>query len=100
VAGSSRSGRWTFCLLNLGCTLRDAEDNAFGRYLAERFVGLGRFCDAEKWPARLRRYNEKFRNRAAHVDRLTLQECIEARAYLLEEPTRLLIGLVRALRPE
>lgn len=58
----------TFCLLNLGCAMRDAEDNAFVRYLAERFVSLQRFCDEEKWPARLRRYNEKFRNRAAHVD--------------------------------
>ena len=92
-------GEMGFCLLNLGCKLRHAEDNAFGSYLAERFIGLGRFCDEEKWPARLRSYTAKFRNRAAHVDRLTLQECIEARAYLLDEPTLLLVSLLRALRP-
>lgn len=97
--GKLTLGQMTFCLINLGCALRDADDNPFGSYLAERFVSLGRFCDEEKWPSRLRRYNEKFRNRAAHVDRLTLQECIDARAYLLEEPTRLLVSLARALRP-
>jgi hypothetical protein len=98
--GKLTLGQMAFCLLNLGCAQRDVEDNAFGRYLAGRLVDLGRFCDGEKWPTRLRRYNDKFRNRAAHVDRLTLQDCIEARAYLLEEPTRLLISLGRALRPD
>ena len=37
--GKLTLGQMTFCLLNLGCALRD-EDNAFRRYLAERLVSL------------------------------------------------------------
>jgi hypothetical protein len=93
-------GQMAFCLLNIACALRNAEPNAFARYLSERLLSLDRFCDEQAWPKRLMRYNEKFRNRAAHIDRLTLEECMEARAYLLDEPTKLLISLLETISPK
>ena len=80
-----------FCLLNLGCKARNAEENGFTEFLRTRLVDLDRFCDAEQFPGRLIEYSREYRNKSAHVERLSKDACMAARAFLLEEPIRLLI---------
>jgi hypothetical protein len=65
--------------------------NGFSRVLEELVVDLGALCERDEFPQRLMEFNRLYRNRAAHTDRLTLQECLDARRYLLEEPTELLV---------
>lgn len=86
-------GDMAFCIRNVGCGLRGAENNSFATFLTKRLFNLDHLCDRYDFPGRLLRYVEEYRNRAAHVSRLTKQECVSARAYLLEEPIRLLLVL-------
>jgi hypothetical protein len=92
-------GDMAFCLLNVGCKLRNSENNGFVQFLRTIFVDIETLCNEKKIPARIIKYTEDFRNRAAHVIRLTREECLEARAFLLEEPIRLLLALAEAYKP-
>lgn len=92
-------GDMAFCLLNVGCKLRTIENNGFALFLRELFVNIDTLCDEKKIPARIIKYTEDYRNRAAHVSRLSREECLEARAYLLDEPIRLLLTLVETYKP-
>jgi hypothetical protein len=82
-----------FCIRNVGWRLRGAENNGFATFLTKGLSNLDHLCDRYDFPGRLLRYVEEYRNRAAHVSRLTKQDCVAARAYLLEEPIRLLLVL-------
>jgi hypothetical protein len=55
-------------------------------------------ADDAGFPQRLLEYAENVRNRAMHVDDLTLDDCKVARDYLFEEPVRLLLDMTSALR--
>jgi len=90
-------GSMAFCLLNVGCKLKNAENNGFAEFLQSTFGDLNAFCDTYSFPARLNRYVETYRNRAAHVTRLTKEDCLDARAFLLEEPVKLLVLLEQFL---
>ena len=92
-------GDMAFCLLNVGCKLRTIENNGFALFLRELFENIDTLCDEKKIPARIIKYTEDYRNRAAHVSRLSREECLEARAYLLDEPIRLLLSLVETYKP-
>jgi hypothetical protein len=87
-----------FVLMNVGCRLHDNEPNAFARYLRERLVGHAQFCGRRGVPAASTGVRGDFRNRAMHVDDLTLDDCKVARDYLFEEPVRLLLDMTSALR--
>lgn len=50
------------------------------------------------FPGQLLSYSQKYRNGAAHVERMGIEQCLEARAILLDEPARLMQALVSALR--
>jgi hypothetical protein len=90
-------GDMAFCLLNLGCKARNVEENGFTEFLRTRLLDLDRFCDGDKFPGRLIEYSREYRNKSAHVEKLSKDACIAARAFLLEEPIRLLILLEEAL---
>jgi hypothetical protein len=92
-------GDMGFCLLNVGCKLRTTENNGFALFLQELFVDIDALCDEKKIPARIIKYTEDYRNRAAHVSHLSRDECLEARAFLLDEPIRLLLALVETYKP-
>ncbi len=100
AAGDAYAAELKPALLNAGRKLpaerlqqaRAAMEQHFG----EDWPSLGE--DARSFLITGEVFNAKFRNRAAHLDRLTLQECVAARAYLLDEPTQLLMSLVRGLR--
>jgi hypothetical protein len=91
-------GDMAFCLLNVGCKLRNSNNNGFVQFLQERLDSLDNFCDEESIPGRIIKYSQEYRNRAAHANRLSREECLEARAFLLDEPIRLLIALVEACK--
>ncbi len=90
-------GDMAFCLLNLGCKARHADQNGFAEFLRTRLLNSEAFCDRDKFPGRLIEYSREYRNKSAHVGRLTKDACMAARAFLLEEPIQLLILLERAL---
>lgn len=90
-------GSMAFCLRDFACRNRPEPDNGFSRALEELVVDLGALCERDQFPQRLMEFNRLYRNRAAHTDRLTLQECLDARRFLLEEPTELLVVLARQL---
>jgi hypothetical protein len=91
-------GSMGHCLRNVGCAMADREDNGFAQLLDELLIDRAAFCS--NFPKQLIKYTERFRNAAAHVDRLSLDECVEARGVLLEEPTRLLLQLTSGLQGE
>jgi hypothetical protein len=93
---SPELGTMAFCLKNVGCGMAEAPENGFAALLDRRLTNRAVFC--ETFPSELLRYTEEFRNRAAHVERMTFEECTEARARLMEEPVRLLRLLVSSLR--
>ena len=101
VAGSRELtlGDMAFCLLNLGCKMRMVEQNEFAEFLETRVYDLDIFCDDHKFPGRLIEYAQEYRNKSAHVAKLSKDACMAARAFLLEEPIRLLILLEELLRP-
>jgi hypothetical protein len=86
-----------FCLLNLGCKTRSVDQNGFAEFLRTRLQDLEAFCDDHKFPGRLIEYVREYRNKSAHVAKLSKDECMAARAFLLEEPIQLLILLEKAL---
>ena len=90
-------GDMAFCLLNLGCKMRLVERNGFARHLATAISDVDGFCGARRFPARLIEYVEGFRNKSAHVAKLSKEECLAARAFLLEEPVQLLLVLEESL---
>jgi hypothetical protein len=90
-------GDMAFCLLNLGCKARSADQNGFAEFLRTRLMDLEAFCDGQKFPARLIEYVSEYRNKSAHVAKLSKDACMGARAFLLEEPIQLLILLEKAL---
>ena len=92
-------GDMAFCLLNVGCKLRNSENNGFVQFLRETFLDFDSFCDEKGIPGRVIKYSQDYRNRAAHVSRLSRDECLEARAFLLDEPIRLMLALVEAYKP-
>lgn len=92
-------GDMAFCLLNVGCKLRNSENNGFVQFLQETFLDFDNFCDVKGIPGRVIKYSQDYRNRAAHVSRLSRDECLEARAFLLDEPIRLMLSLVEAYKP-
>jgi hypothetical protein len=92
-------GGMGFCLHNVGCALRDKPSNGYARFLKATLVDLNSFCDDVQFQRRVIKYTDEFRNRAAHVSRLTYEECLTARAYLMEEPIKLLIRLQEMMRP-
>jgi len=101
VAGSRELtlGDMAFCLLNLGCKMRRAEQNGFREFLQTKVYNLDVFCDDHKFPGRLIEYTQEYRNKSAHVAKLSKDVCMAARAFLLEEPVRLLMLLEENLRP-
>lgn len=92
-------GDMAFCLLNVGCKLRNSENNGFAQFLQETFVDFDNFCDEKGIPGRVIKYSQDYRNRAAHVSKLSRDECLEARAFLLDEPIRLMLALIEAYKP-
>ncbi len=94
-------GDMAFCLLNVGCKLRSHTQNGFARFLSTKISNLDAFCGEFKFPGRLIEYVEEFRNKSAHVAKLSKDSCMGARAFILEEPVRLLLVLEEALmQPE
>ncbi|MGO9790987.1 MAG: hypothetical protein ACLP8S_16280 [Solirubrobacteraceae bacterium] len=91
-------GAMGHCLLNVGCAMADREGNGFAQWLDALLIDRAAFCSS--FPKQLINYTDRFRNAAAHVGRLSLDECVEARSVLLEEPTRLLLQLASALQTE
>jgi len=91
-------GDMAFCLLNLGCKMRKVEQNGFAEFLQIKVYNLHVFCDDHKFPGRLIEYAQEYRNKSAHVAKLSKDACMAARAFLLEEPIRLLILLEEFLR--
>jgi hypothetical protein len=91
-------GEASYVLQNVGCRLRDATPNAFADFLYSRLHDRDAFCDEDKFPSRVQKYVMKYRNAAAHVERLSAEDCEGARAYLLEEPIQLLLTLARSVR--
>jgi hypothetical protein len=92
-------GDMAFCLLNLGCRMRQVAENGFAEFLRANIDDLAAFCDHDKFPKRLIEYVTDFRNKSAHVAKLSKDDCMAARAFLLEEPIQLLILLEKFLRP-
>jgi len=86
-------GSMAFCLLNVGCKMKHYDSNGFAQFLQSVIGDLDKFCDFHKFPARLNAYVNNYRNRAAHVSKITKEECMSARAFLLEEPVKLLVLL-------
>ncbi len=91
-------GDMAYCLRNVGCKLRSHSGNGFVSFLREVLVNLDAVCDKHRFPSQIIKYTENYRNRAAHVSRLSLEDCLGARAFLLEEPTRLLVTLEEAFK--
>lgn len=91
-------GDMGFCLLNVGCKLSKAKNNGFANFLQETFMNFDKLCDEKKVPARIIKYTDDYRNRAAHVSRLSKEECLAARAFLLDEPIRLLLTIVETYK--
>ena len=92
-------GDMAFCLLNLGCRMRQVAENGFAEFLRTNIGDLVAFCDDYRFPKRLIEYVTDFRNKSAHVAKLSKDDCMAARAFLLEEPIQLLILLEKFLRP-
>jgi hypothetical protein len=85
-------GQMARCLENVGCALRTADQNGFAAWLAEIVGDFDGLCIGGL-PRRLIEYVDTYRNRAAHVSSMSLADCVKAREYLLEEPTKLLVAL-------
>ncbi|MGZ6639254.1 MAG: hypothetical protein ACXVII_41265 [Solirubrobacteraceae bacterium] len=83
------------CLRNVGGKLRTASGNDFAAFLEQHLKDPESFCDS--FPRSLHRYVDLFRNKAAHVERMSLEESRDARAFRLEEPVRLLTELAEGL---
>jgi hypothetical protein len=90
-------GDMAFCLKNVGCRMSDITGNGFAQFLARITGNLDQFCNSEQFPSRVINYVQEFRNKSAHVAKLSKDECVAARAYLLEEPVLLLVRLQRIL---
>jgi hypothetical protein len=86
-------GHMAHCLRNLGCRLRSVDQNGFAEFLRATVKDLEAFCEQRKFPSRLFEYVEKFRNKSAHITKLSKEDCMSARAFLLDEPIRLLLVL-------
>lgn len=84
-------GQMAACLGNLVCG--NAPPNGFARYLSGRLFDTGQFCETNyaKW---LTKFAVGYRNRAAHIQSLSCEDCDKARRYLLDRPRRLLLTLL------
>jgi hypothetical protein len=86
------------CLLNVGHRFGDMPDNTFLLFLRSRMIDPDQFC--RDFPKKLNSYIDRFRNRAAHIDHISESDVHEARAFLLEEPLRLLVWLAEAIKAD
>ena len=84
-------GQMAACLENLACS--QAPSNAFADHLGTRISDFGQFCES-RYPKWLKRFANGYRNRAAHIQSLSQEDCDKARDYLLHRPRRLLLVLV------
>jgi hypothetical protein len=91
-------GSMGHCLKNVGCRMANDANNGFVSLLDDLLVDRAAFC--AEFPSQLLRYADEYRNRAAHVERMSLEQCREARAFLLDEPPRLLRLLTSSLRSD
>jgi hypothetical protein len=91
-------GDMAFSLLNIGCKMRQVTQNGFAEFLISKLADMASFCDRYAFPKRLIQYVTDYRNKAAHVAKLSKADCMAARAFLLEEPIQLLILLEGSLR--
>jgi hypothetical protein len=88
--------RIAYFLANVGGKLADAPENDFAAFLSRRLHNREQFC--REFPPKLHRYIGRYRNRAAHIEEISREEAASARAYLLDEPMRLLVELAESLR--
>ena len=97
AAGRARlgMGQMAKVLIAAGCRLAMEPHNSFAAHLSRRLVDRETFC-CGLFPKQLQKYAQGYRNPATHVDRLSLTRCVKARAYVLEEPTRLLLAADRS----
>lgn len=86
-------GDMAFCIKNVGCS--DRISTGFRRHMIATLGDANAFCDMI--PSRLLEYLTEFRNRSAHIERVTLEECVAAHNYLLEEPVRLILRIEEAI---
>jgi hypothetical protein len=89
-------GTMAYCLRYVGCRGAGLPENGFAALLDELLAERDSFC--KEFPGQLIRYSETYRNGAAHLERMTLEQCMAARTVLLDEPPRLLKLLVSSLR--
>ena len=84
-------GDMAFILLKVGCS--KSTKNSFQDFL--NGIGLSRnlLCGKSGIASRIHEYTARYRNTAAHVGHISIEECTGARAYLIEEPKKLLIAL-------
>jgi len=90
-------GDMAFCLKNVGCKMANINSNIFSKFLETKVGDINNFCNIEKYPGRVIKYVQEFRNKSAHIARLSKEECMAARSYLLDEPILLLVRLVNIL---
>jgi hypothetical protein len=90
-------GDMAFCLKNVGCKMFNIDGNIFSKFLEKKVGDINNFNNIEKYPNRVIKYIQKFRNKSAHIARLSKEECTAARSYLLEEPVLLLVRLLEIL---
>jgi len=87
-------GEMAHCLKNVGCA--SEHPNSFRSYLQGAIADLGAFCEVDRIPSKVLKYLDTYRNGAAHVERMTYDECVAAEAYLLKEPVRLIARIEEA----
>jgi hypothetical protein len=87
-------GLMVFCLLNVGCKLRNTENRGFVKFLCEILNNLDEFCEKKEVSRQIAKHLREYRHRAVHASRLSQKEYLEARAFLLDELIPSLIVLV------
>jgi len=71
--------------------------NTFRNYLDQRLQDENDFFHVFDFPAKLEKFNYKWRTKAAHPHPLNSEDCKQCRDYLLREPIRLLLYLTTQL---
>jgi hypothetical protein len=72
--------------------------NTFSDFLESRLQDENDFLHIFDFPAKLEKFNYKWRTKAAHPHQLSSEDCRQCRDYLLREPIRLLVYLTTQLR--
>lgn len=73
-------------------------DPDFTNFLKECFTDYHNYFHIYKFPKKLEKFVYKFRNKSAHVEPISREDCEECESYLLEEPIQLLIRFIRSLQ--